>query len=293
MKEIIVLSFDIGGTNIKWGLFKEDHTLFKKGSFPTRIMNNQTYIMNDIISFAKEIQKEYTLRGIAISTAGIINHTTGEVLDATDKLPKYKGTKIKAILEDTFKVPVYVENDVKCFLIAEHTLQPNLDNFVVITIGTGIGGASFINGKLYHGAIGGGNEFGRMNLNEHTTWEDCGSIKSIVDRAKKKGLMVNSGLDLFKLYDKKDPVAELIINDFYRYLGLGISNLIYAYLPSVFIIGGGISARGQKFIDELIPSVNLFLDPFYFNKTKICLATFHNDTGLYGAYHNFINNTNK
>lgn len=110
---------------------------------------------------------------------------------------------------------------------------------------------------------------------------------------KKRGININNGIELFDLYDNNDPLAVEVINQFYDDLAIGIVNLIYTYNPECVIIGGGISNRGERFLNEINHAIQNRLDPFYAEQTTIQLSVLKNVSGMWGAYFHFLERENK
>ncbi len=275
------LTFDIGGTDVKYGVINSSFEIVFKDSFPTQAHLGATYILMEIVKKANELSK-YKPVGIAISSGGSINSTTGVVLGATDNIPNYIGINVKEFLETKIKLPTSVLNDVNSVGLAEATFGAgkNFKNALIIAIGTGIGGAIFINNELFEGTHYGAGEFGNMII-EGESWEKTSSTKSLVDIIKTRKNIAN-GLEIFELYDNKDPFVVEEVNKFYNRLSIGILNLCFAFNPEVIVIGGGISNR-KTFIDEL----NIFLKPLLVNTINenviVKIAKFKNDAGMIGA----------
>lgn len=286
MKTIVV--FDIGGTDIKFGVMQNNNLIYKD-KMPTKAKEiGGLNIINNIITKIKELSTSYKFEGVAISTAGVVDPNTGIIVSATDSIPNYIGVNIKEKVESETKLTTWVQNDVNCFAIAEkyNGSGTGINNFITLTIGTGIGGAIVINNQLLLGKNFSAGEVGRMILND-STFEQNASISGLVSNAKKHKLNINNGIDVFDLFDKKDKTAIKVVEEFYSNLSKGIINLIYTFNPDKVLIGGAISNR-PGFINEL----SLYIDKFIDNKSlcqDLLLTTKHkNDSGLYGALFNFI-----
>ena len=144
-----------------------------------------------------------------------------------------------------------MENDVNCFALAEIANRPKIKDFVLITLGTGIGGAIVVNRRIYRGASFASGEVGRMYVGD-VTWEETSSVKALVSLAQAQELPVNNGIELFRLYDEGNNDAIELITHWYFRVAKGISNLIYLFNPEILAIGGAISNR-PTLIQELMP----------------------------------------
>ncbi len=289
----MIAVFDIGGTQIKYALMDSSGNLLGKNMMSTDADRGGISIINQIIDVIHQYQKDYTLSGVAISSAGVIDPYNGVVLSATDTLKMYAGTPIKALIESATHIPTTVENDVNCAALAESKFSnPPLKDFIAMTIGTGIGGAIVINGNVFHGSSFSAGEWGRLIL-DGMPYEKQASISALLENAKQKGLPVHEGLDIFNLYDQNDIRAIEVVNHFYERLSVGIVNLVYALNPKTIVIGGGISHRGEKFINELRSVLEKQLESYFMQSLELRLATLRNDSGMIGAYLHHLNQTKK
>ncbi|MGE7760277.1 ROK family protein [Peribacillus sp. NPDC097895] len=284
------LALDIGGTEIKYGLLTESGDILEKGRFPT-IRNNGNAILQAILA---KVSLFPSLRGIALCAPGFVNDQTG-FIEMGGAINDFDGFNIKTYMEEMTKLPVTVENDVNCVALAEKWLgnAKEMEHFLCMTIGTGIGGAVFINNQLYRGISFAAGEFGFMitdgiksgsALKSTLSWN--GSISGIRQRyAKHKGIPVEdvTGVDVFQAYEARDPIALEEVESFYDSLAIGIHNLYFMFNPSKILIGGAVSAR-----EELIPELRRRVESLngYIQGNRIEACHLNNDAGLIGAlYH--------
>jgi predicted NBD/HSP70 family sugar kinase len=277
------ISFDIGGTYTKYAIINDEYKILEKDAYLTNASLGKNHIIKNIINTINKTK--YPLQGVAISSPGVIDYQNGIVLYANERMPDYIGLDFSKEIYKYTKLNCSVENDVNCFALSE-TLK-NKDPFIMITIGSGIGGAIVINNQIYHGITNSAGEFGQMLINE-SKWEDLASMKSLVEKAKKLNININNGEELFDLYDKNKEKVIKIIDDFYYYLAIGICNLAYIFNPSKIIIGGGITKR-VTFINELNEKINNIKDTNYFSNTSVEVSENMNDGGLIGALVHYKN----
>lgn len=281
------LAFDIGGTEIKYGLLTESGDILEKGRFPT-VRNNGEAILEAILA---KVCGFPSLRGIAISAPGFVNDQTG-FIEKGGAIKDFDGFNIKTYMEERTGLPVTVENDVNCVALAEKWKgnAKDTEHFLCMTVGTGVGGAVFLNNQLYRGISFGAGEFGFMithgskdgsAFKNTLSWN--GSISGIRERyAKHKGILVEevTGQDVFHAYETGDPIALEEVEKFYDSLAIGIHNLYFMFNPSKILIGGAVSAR-QELIPELrrrVESLNGYING---NCIESCLL--NNDAGMIGA----------
>lgn len=279
----MILTFDLGGTLVKYGILETPMTFLLKSEFETKALEGGPAILNRMIEMALSLQKQYPITGIAISSAGVIEPNKGIVLTATDAIPHFIGLPIKALFEEKTHCFTTVENDVNCVALAEATLSTRpVDDFVALTIGTGIGGGIVYQGKIIHGHAYSAGEWGKMYINGRP-YEKLASMSALLEHAQSSGLKVANGAELFRLYDRGDLVAHSVVQRFYHYLSLGVANIIFTLNPKVVMIGGGISNRKERFIEEFTQVLRLHLPPYYCEHVEIRLPEFLNDSGMLGA----------
>ncbi|MFX3625164.1 MAG: ROK family protein [Ectobacillus sp.] len=288
MKQYI--SFDIGGTDVKYGLLDEKGNILETGKFPSNRTCGQA-ILDHVLKTAGEYKQ---LSGIALSVPGFVDCYSGYI-EVGGAIADFNNFNIKEYLEERLRLPVSVENDVNCAALAEKwkgNAQGESD-FLCMAIGTGIGGACFLDNKLYRGSSFMAGEFGFMitqglqnNIAENCTLSHTGSVLGLRSRyAKYKGLPLDevTGVDVFHAYEQGDPHARHEVNQFFDSLSIGIYNLFFMFNPKKILLGGAISQR-----DDLIPELqwrlkrletfgkNIPLEPCYFQ----------NNAGMIGAlYH--------
>ena len=278
------ICFDIGGTWIKYGILNDEYKILEKDQIATEANLGGKQILDKLVSLITTYKQKYRLNGVAISTAGVVNQKNGVILYANDIIPNYTGLEVSKIIEEKTALKTSVENDVNCFALS-HILLNNKD-YLMLTIGTGIGGAIVINKQVYHGISNSAGEFGQMIIN-CTKFENLASLSALVRVGKKLGLDVNNGLDVFNLYDNNNQLAKKALNYFYKNLATGLLNLAYIFnFPTIFL-GGGITNR-KTFLDELMIEIERIADYAYY-KSKILISPNTNDGGLIGALVHFNN----
>lgn len=217
--EVIVV--DIGGTHIRFARVKNNKIFdFTKKDTP----KNKKDILKEIDEYIKKnINKN--INGIGISCAGVIENN---VIKISPNLP-LKNVNLKKYLQPKFKKRFEIENDANCAGLAEARFGIKKKNFIVITLGTGIGGGIIINKELYKGKNSAG-EFGEMVINQG---------KSLEDQYK-------------KLKNNKEKLADI--------LGQGISNLISVLDPEEIVLTGGLKKDvGTNFLNNLKKEIGKYI----------------------------------
>lgn len=290
-----LLVLDIGGSSVKYGIWIQD-CIVDKESFVTPATWDG--MKESLLKVKNEMDAKYELEGVAISSPGSINQVNG-VIEGASSIPYIHNFLIFKELKEMFKCPVSIENDANCAGLAElwKGAAKGLKNVVFVVVGSGIGGAVIIDGKIQYGKHLFAGEFGYMLLTDQNTFSDLGTAVNMAKRyAKRKNLAENaiSGKEVFELAEQGDAIALNEVDTFYRYLAQGIYNLQYSFDPEKIIIGGGVSSKS-----DLIQQLNVKLEqivkqvkiaPFI---PEIALCEFKNDANLIGAVYNFKTNKSK
>ncbi|KKC28758.1 ROK family protein [Caldanaerobacter subterraneus] len=258
-----VIGIDIGGTKILGGIISTNGNLIKFKETPTQAKLGREVILKNLFNTIDELIDEDT-KGIGIGSAGRINFDTGVVEYATDNLPGWTGCKLKEILEKKYKIPVVVDNDVNAAAIGEMWLGSGkgYKSMLVMTIGTGVGGAIIYNGELIRGSSWSAGEIGHMILYPEGRQCNCGQRGCLEQYASGTAIYkeynellgeekVSSAKEVFELYKENDDIAMKVINSFIKSLTLSILSLKNIIDPEVFIIGGGVIGSKDLWWDKL------------------------------------------
>lgn len=282
---------DIGGTAIKYGLASEEGNFVAKSSMPTQANLGGMGIVEKIKQIIKNYSAEKIISGVAISTAGVIDYTDGSIKFAL-AIPNYTGTKLKAIVEQTFKVKCAVENDVNCIGLGEMWLGAGKgkSSLFCMALGTSIGGCAVLDKKVIHGASNSAGEIAYMLIpggNMHELVSTSRLVKDVA-KAKKLSLEKVNGKKIFTWARQGDEDCKLAINNLMQHLTDGIVNIVSVLNPEMIILGGGIMAQTeylQPIIDDLLKTK---LEPSVYEQTNIAFAKLQNDAGMLGALYNLL-----
>lgn len=293
------ICIDIGGTSIKYGVLSDKGEIFIDGTVSTKVTEKENFILSDVKKLVRNILDEYRnyeIKGICVSTAGVVNPEKGEIAYAGPTIPKYTGTKIKEELEKEFSISCEVENDVNCAGLGEYWkgAGKGSKSMVCLTIGTGIGGSVILDGKLLNGIGYTAGEIGYMDVNGSYI-QNIASSRYLVEKVQKEKVEKEgitdaiTGVDIFELAKKGDEICIAGINEIISNLAVGVRNIIYLLNPEVIVIGGGITAQKEYLEEKIRKEVNDGMISDMFRKTRIELAQQGNQAGLLGALYNFLN----
>ncbi|QDI92314.1 ROK family protein [Salicibibacter halophilus] len=292
-------AFDIGGTSIKYGILDEQGKLVYQSQTATSASEGGKRVLAQVKEIAQSLQVDYALEGIAVSTAGQVNNLEGTIVHATESIPGYTGVNVKKELEEALQLPVAVENDVNSAALGEYWrgAAQGIRHFLCMTLGTGIGGAIVMDGKVYTGASFSAGEFGHMTL--YPDGKDCpcgdkgcyemyASSQSLERRAKEYFGGGGSLRDLFVKAKNEKGTAEYVIDQWISGVALGIKTLVHIFNPPLIVIGGGVSEQGDYLLKKLRKSVNAQIMPSFQRTLQLKMAQNGNDANLQGAVYQLI-----
>ena len=282
------IAFDIGGTKVKHGLLLGNGFILSKESYGTPSSNREMFI-EKMVNTVKTYTENNSVSGVAISLPGYINPHTG-YSERAGAISVLDGQNLKKLLESEISLPIEIENDGNCAAIAEKTSgnAKNCTDFICVTVGTGIGGGIFIDGKLVRGHSFRGGEFGFMitKSTEDVLNNNASTTALIRSYKKLKGLNETENVDGETIFHKaaKDYSVRRLVEDWVKILSYGIYNLAATLNPQKILIGGGVISQ-----EGLIKMINKQLDRLYWWKhIKIPVESckHQNDAGMIGAmYH--------
>lgn len=165
MPNATILGFDLGGT--KSAIARYDATAWTEEAqekIPTNAGRGFAAVVDHVVELASTLRTPQT-RAMGIGVPGLVTQPEGTVL-STPNIAGAEGFRLKEILEEKLRLPVFVDNDARCFTLAEAIMGAGKSLPVVlgITMGTGVGGGLVINGEIFHGAHGYAGEVGHMLL---------------------------------------------------------------------------------------------------------------------------------
>jgi glucokinase len=312
MKNKKYLGIDIGGTNSKYGIIDFDNNILAKKSVKTENNANAENFLNNISQFIDESLKiEPEICSIGIGFPGIVSNAG--ILTSASSLPNLKNVEISAIISQKYKIPVVIDNDANAAAIAEmHAGEgKKLNNFIYLTLGTGIGGAIIINRKIFRGVRGGAGEVGSFIIeskyfDKNLTKFHNGKLENLIGREgiikifkeigqnyiENKAPIKAEFLELFnKNFDVSDIskaaesgniIATEALSIVGHYLGLAITSIANLLDISDFIIGGGIS-QSNFLMEKTIGTAKANSLPSISEYLSIKRAKFLSDTGIVGA----------
>ena len=306
------IGIDLGGTNIAAGLVDENGTIVDKCSVRTNAPRPMGAVIEDMLGLVRTLLDRGGLGEEAVASLGVgvpctANQQNGHMEDANNL--GYDDELFLPLLARRCPFPVFFENDANVAAWGEYrTGNYPADSFIMMTIGTGIGGGIILNGRLWAGINGAAAEFGHMTIAHDGVACNCGrrgcfeamaSANALISQAaeamacrRESLLWTLCGGDMAALEAKTvfdgaaagDETAVRVLDTYISYLAEGIANIINIFQPAVLCIGGGVSRAGDALLLPLREKVRqrIYSKNAHLN-TEIRLAKLDNDAGILGA----------
>ncbi len=306
------IGIDLGGTNIAVGLVSESGDILHKDSVPTGARRHYTEIMKDMAQLSIKVIADagYSVedvKAIGVGSPGTPDKEKG-ILVYTNNI-NFKNVPMRAEIQKYINLPVYIDNDANCAALAEAIAgaAKEANHSITITLGTGVGAGIIIDKKIYSGFNDSGGELGHIVIHmdgEQCTcgrkgcWEAYGSATALIRQTKHAAKMNPDSLinklvdgDLDKIDGKTafdaqraaDKVGINVVNNYIKYLGEGLTNVINIFQPEVLVIGGGICKEGDRLINPLKEWLEIHVYCKDVARTQIKTAVLGNDAGIIGA----------
>ena len=307
------LGIDLGGTNIVAGVVDENYKIVATAKRKTNCPRPADEIIDDMAAVALEAIKNAGLEKSDIEAAGVgtpgaIDPVNGMVT-FSNNLDFYDVPMAKMLKERT-GIDFYLENDANAAAYGEFVAGAGkgANNFIMITLGTGVGGGVIINRKIYSGSNYAGAELGHTvicmdgetcNCGRQGCWETYASATALIRQTKQamikypESIMwklcnndINSvsGLTAFDAMRKGDAAGKAVVDKYVYYIAVGIANNMNIFQPDIICIGGGVSKEGDNIIKPIMEYVSG--ENYARNVAKKCevkTATLGNDAGIVGA----------
>lgn len=313
--ESVVIAIDIGGTNIKSGIVNRHGNVLHSRTLPTEAALGRDELLNKlmrlIVLYREEAEEnQWMIEGIGVGSAGYIHHD-GHVAYATDNLPGWSGTPVQSWLSESTRLPVRVVNDVHAIALGESWKGAgrDLEQFVCVALGTGIGGAIIEHGALYGGADGHAGGFGHFIVQmdgEPCTcgmrgcWEQYASVNALKRMIKEKihtaeGNPAAMSLlppceenpkDWFAAARSGNQAANEVIAQYIRNIAVGLVTLQHVLNCRQFVLGGAVTGQGTWMLEAIKAEMRKMCMPAYWgNGVELHTAEMGEHAGVVGAAH--------
>ena len=283
---MVIATVDIGGTGIKFAAMSKEGEILDKQEIAT------PDDLDGLLDWLKMLLSKREYQGIAMSVPGAVDRKTGTI-GGISAVPYIHGFSWYDKLA-SYELPIHLENDANCVGLSELLAHPELENAACVVIGTGIGGAMIINGRLHRGKHHLGGEFGYMTTlapaEKLNNWSQLASTGNMVRYlAEKSGQTDWNGRKIYQEAKAGNTLCQEAIERMNRNLAQGLLNIQYLFDPDVISLGGSIS-QNKTFIEGVRSAISYFVDRYeeYTVTPEIIACTYQGEANLYGALVNWL-----
>lgn len=284
MTKNLVLGIDLGGTAIKLGCCDPQGICVRSIMVPTPQPSTPKPVVDAIATAVHSLDPDHTLPVIGIGMPGPADNT-GRIARVSINLDDWLDVPLAEWIEAKTGRPTTLANDANCAGLGEalYGAGQSFQNLIMLTLGTGVGGAIIINGELYTGRDGAAGELGLITL-----WPDgppcnSGNNGSLEQFASVRAIRRDHHCDPHELAARTDEAAITFWQDYGRNLGAGLASLIYVLTPEAVILGGGIAASTDLFLPWVQAEIERRVMPTSRENLVILPAALGNQAGMIGA----------
>ena len=311
--ELPVLAIDLGGTKIFTAIISNKGQVLAREYHLTLADEEPQSVINRILSAIDHLLNQRNidssqLDSISIAAAGAIDFDKG-LITSSPHLPGWHDVPLRDIVKEKYRVNTFLINDASAAALGEHHFGAGrgVNNLILLTVGTGIGGGIIINGRLYSGASGSAGEIGHTTIDVNGPRCSCGNtgcLEALVsgtavakEAIKRIGQGERSSLteivggkienitaeEVLTAARGGDSLASEVILKAATYLGVGLVNLVNIFNPEMIIIGGGMAKMGDLLLNPARQVVRERAFQLSAQAVQIVPAQLGDDAGVLGA----------
>jgi glucokinase len=291
------IGVDLGGTNLRAAAIDRDGVILEQSSGATNLAEGRDAVIEDIVAAINVLRDRcgtHRLAGVGIGVPGFILIDKG-IIVGSNNLPSFEGFPFRDVVEQKLGTPVILENDANAAALGEKWMGAGRDvnDLVLLTLGTGIGGGIISNGHIIHGFSGMAGELGHMTVLPNGNPCGCGNFGCLEKHASATAIeamsdMLSLGVHLtskevFELAQGGNAKAKMIFEQMGKALGIAIGNLVNIFNYPLYLLSGGPLPAWDLFAPAMMSEIERRSFTYRNTKTRIEKARLGNQAGLYGA----------
>ncbi len=294
MKQQVIFGIDLGGTNIKIGVFNLEGELIKSWKASSKSIKDPANLQNIILEELKRFDEYSNIQSIGIGVPGLV--TDDGIVIESPNFPDWHYVNIKNTLERTLNIPVNIENDANLFALGEGFFGSarGYKNFVGITLGTGVGGGIIIDGRIYRGSKGMAGEIGHIVIHPSGPQCSCGkrgcleaysSATAIKKMMENQTQLVLEAEEIAGLAIRGDKIARKIFEKAGYHLGIGIATIVNLLDMEMVVIGGGVSKAWELLEKSIYKGLEEHTFKTHLENLQIKKSLLVDEAGIFGGFH--------
>ncbi|MCX6606678.1 MAG: ROK family protein [Acidobacteria bacterium] len=292
------IGVDLGGTNLRAAAIDRDGNLLDKPiNVDTNYLGGREAVIGDIVAAVNRLKVQFEgsrLAGVGIGVPGFIRLREGFITNSNN-LPYLENFPVRDDIERRLGTPIILENDANAAALGETWMGAGkeVDDLVLLTLGTGVGGGIILDGKVLHGALGMAGELGHLTIDPNGPPCGCGNngcLEKIASATAVESMAYLMSLgdnltsrDVYHLAAGGNIKAQRIFQQMGRALGIAIANLINTFNFPLYLLSGGMLPAWDYFAPSMLEEVSRRSFTYRNSQTRIEQAKLGNLAGLYGA----------
>ncbi len=291
------IGVDLGGTNLRAAAVNRSGEILEKISGTTDLHEGRDAVIGDMVNSIRALKQKLgdgTLAGVGIGVPGFIEMERG-IIANSNNLPEFNGFPVRDEIEKRLGTPIFLENDANAAALGEKWAGAgrDVDDLILLTLGTGIGGGIVSGGKVLHGFVGMAGEVGHITVNPTGNPCGCGNYGCLEKHTSATAISAMARLiqlgddltakDVYDMAVAGDPRAKQIFQTVGGYLGIALATMINLFNFPLYLLSGGVLAAWDQFAPSMFAEVEKRSFTFRNTKTRIDKAVLGNQAGLIGA----------
>ncbi|MDZ8082162.1 MAG: ROK family protein [Nostoc sp. SerVER01] len=282
-----VIGIDVGGTAIKLGRFTPDGTCLQSLTLTAPQPTTPEAVLAVLVDAIAQIDPDNQSVAIGVGTPGPAD-AAARIAKIAINLPGWLDVPLADWLETKTSKPTVIGNDANCALLGEAWLGAGrqFQNLILLTLGTGVGGAIILNGKLFVGHQGAAGELGLISFNPDGPICNSGNQGSLEQYASATAIRrrtLKEPIELGILAQQGDAASLTFWQEYGKCLGIGLTTLVYVLTPQAIVIGGGISGSFEFFFPAMKAEIEKRVQPLSREGLQILPAQLGKFAGMVGA----------
>lgn len=291
------IGVDLGGTNLRAAAIGEDGRMLDKIAGVTHLREGREAVVNDMVRAIDTLRQRLgaqDLAGVGVGVPGFILIDKG-VIVGSNNLPEFNNYPVRDAIEQRLGAKVVLENDANAAALGEKWMGAGrgVDDLVLLTLGTGVGGGIIAGGKILHGQLGMAGELGHITVAPNGNPCGCGNVGCLEKHASATAISAMAKLvglghelsseDVYRSAVDGDQRARLIFRTVGQALGVAIASLINIFNFPLYLLSGGPLPAWDFFAPPMIAEIQSRSFTFRNAPTRVERATLGNEAGLFGA----------
>ena len=291
------IGVDLGGTNLRAAAISASGEVLAKIVGRAELSQGRETVVGDMISSIKKLQQKCGasgFTGVGIGVPGFILLEQGVII-GSNNLPEFENFPIRDYIEQKLGAPVILENDANAAAVGEKWIGAGRDvnDLVLLTLGTGIGGGVITDGKVLHGCAGMAGELGHMTVVTNGNPCGCGNFGCLEKHASATAITAMAAMahlgdnltaeQVYQLAERGDERAKMIFESMGKALGIALAALVNIFNFPLYLLSGGVLGAWDQFAPSMLAEVKQRSFTYRNSPTRIERATLGNEAGLFGA----------